>query len=1022
MGRNRALAPTMIGRESQLQELEAYYHLARGGSGSVVFVAGEAGVGKTRLVREFAERVGALAGTKVLEGRCYDEEPSVPYGPFVDAIRSAMRDQGAGAVVEAAGPVTADLAKILPEVEALAPPTALAADPQNEKRRLFEAIYRALRPESVGDCRVLILEDLHWSDPTSQELVRFLARTVERDRFIVLATYRTEEVHRRHPLAHLLAELTRERRHREVRLFPLSRQEVRSMLNATLKGPLPGRFADALYDRTAGNPFFVEEALRSLIEGDRLDTLLQQAQQGKRIVNELEMPASVGDSILGRISDLDGTTVQVLDYAAVIGRRFDFDLLLKLSGLDETELLRSIQLLVERQLVVEESAGEEDRYSFRHALTREAVYNDLLGRVRRMKHREVLLAIEESRATGPEEVIDQLAYHSLQARELSKAANYARLAGDRAARIHAYREAVAHYEVALELAQDEDAMARAELLEKLGEVSFPLGDTALYSRYYQEAQKLYEQAGNRLKVGDIYRWLAETSWQAGDTKAAFENIRAALAVLEGEPPGRELAMAYSELAAFHILSSRPRESLEWGEKALRLAQELGDEGVQAYSMNWVGCSLVELGEPGRGIESLERSLEMAKRSGMSSHAIRAYSNLGVMLCILGDFARAAEVLQGGSKFADEAGWESGRGKLTGNLGRAEMELGHWNRAHELFDWTIRSGDTGYTAARLFAIPWKGELLLRQGRPEEAKRLLESILSESERQGEFNNLQRLLRTMARVWLALGEPESAAAAMDSCIGLWKDIRPVRTDPNMLGYGIEAYLRTGCDEQARELLETLSGVAARGPTPLALARLEDSLGRMAAREGRHVEAADHFGRSIQLWREIRLPYDEARACSLRAESLLESGSRASREEAGNLLDRARRIFLRLGAPAEVAAGDALARRYGLMPPASVDAKRAPELSSVEGPVANRRGRSVAVGVGATSSGAVRPLREALSERELEVLGLIAAGRSNLEIAQELIVAPSTVKTHINNIYGKLDVRSRTQAIARARDLGLL
>lgn len=1009
---NRALAPSMIGRRSELRELEEHLHLACNGSGRVVFVGGEAGVGKTRLVREFVGAASPTVGVEVLEGRCYEEEPSIPYGPFVDALRSSLSRHSPQALVRSVGPWAPELSKLLPELESPTGVTMLAADPRGEKRRVFEAIYHFIRPRATQGCRILVLEDVHWSDRTSQELVRYLARAIQFDSILVLATYRTEVLHRNHPFMHLVAGLTRDRVYHEVRLVPLSRHDLGEMLETTLERPLPPGFIDLLYDRTGGNPFFVEEVLSSLIEHDRLDTLIRNAQQGKGI-EQINVPISVKDSILSHTVDLDATTARVLNYAAVIGRRFDFELLLRLTGLEEPRLLRSIELLVGRQLVVEDAGDSEDRYSFRHALTREAVYGDMLGRERRMKHREVLRAMEELYAKKLGGSVEELAYHSLQARELEKAAQYARVAADKANQIHAYREAVAHYEVALELLGMEDPQDRAELFEKLAGASHPLGDTNLTLRYWQESQRLYDRAGNRLKVGDIYRRLAQISWQSGDTEDAVRNARAAIDVLEAESPGRELAMSYSTLAGLYMTSSHPRQSIEWAAKAIRLAGEVGDESVKVHAMNSIGVSLVVLGETKPGIEHLERSLELAKRAGLPLDAVRAYGNLALDWSLLGDFRRAAGLLREGISFAEQVGIELNRGWLLSTLGGVEMELGHWDQAQQLLDAAIKAGELGYKIARLFAAPKKGELLVRQGRPHEARQLLESILPECEKQGEFQILGELLRTMARAHLALGDVDAAIKATTGCFGAWRGEEPLLSDEDSLGSGIEVYLQAGQWQQARDLLESLSALAVRASTPPVLARLADAQGLFAIHGDNPRDAGGQFGRAAELWAQMELPYQEARSQRRWAESLLQTGDVDGREQARRHLGMARETFARLGAPLEVEAADAVAGKHGLP---------TPQQMLHEGRTPGRDSSGTVSLPSERPSGKVQPLVEPLSERELEVLGLIAAGLSNQEIAAKLIITVSTVKKHINNIYGKLDVASRTQAIRRARELRLL
>ncbi|HEV2145920.1 MAG TPA: AAA family ATPase [Longimicrobiaceae bacterium] len=391
-----APSPAMVGRDAQLRELQEHYRIACQGQGRVVFLAGEPGVGKTRLVREFVCSVANGEEVGVLEGRCYDQQPTIAFGPFIGAVRSLIRDRGPGKVVEAAGAWAANLAKLLPELgqelDGAAPRGRIPTDPANEKRHVFEAVHRVLQPSPGQPVRVLILEDLHWSDETSKDFIEYLAHALVTDRVLVLATYRTAEPDPPPSLVCLLARLRRERRHHQLRIRPLSRDETAAMLRGILGQPIPGRFADALYEHAEGNPFFVEEVVHALAESQRLGALLQSARQG-RPLGALGVPASVLESILARVARLDQSTAEVLRYAAVAGRRFDFDLLLRVTGLDEAGLLRALTTLVEQQFVAEEEA--EDQYNFRHALTREAVYGSLLGRDRRRRHREVLHAVEE---------------------------------------------------------------------------------------------------------------------------------------------------------------------------------------------------------------------------------------------------------------------------------------------------------------------------------------------------------------------------------------------------------------------------------------------------------------------------------------------------------------------------------------------------------------------------------------------------------------------------------------------------
>lgn len=487
-----ALAPRMIGRQPQLQELEEQLRLARAGLCRVVLLAGDAGVGKTRLLRTLLERARSQPGIQILQGYCFEEYPPAAYGSFAGALRDFMRAHGPEPMIRAAGPLAGDLLPLLPELGLPSPGPVIMDDAQSRKQRLFEALYRVLRPQGAAQCRVLVLEDLHWADQTSLELLRYLARAAEREALLLLGTYRADEVTLSHPLHHALVQLTRDRLLHEVSLPPLTTVEVAQMIDAIIGRGVPDPFLATMADRTGGNPFFVEEVLSSLLDAGTLDAAMEAAQRGRH-ESQLLIPRSIRDSIHGRTRDLDEATIDVLRYAAVVGRHFDLQLLGRVTVLAATALIGAVSRLVERQLVVEERGSREDRYSFRHALSREAIYDELLGLDRRRRHRAVLGALEELHPEDREPVLDQLAYHSLQAHEEAKAVHYARLAGDRSARMFAFREAMGHYQTALELLDTEDPRERAELLEQLAEVAYPLGDSSVYGRCWQEAMRLYQE-------------------------------------------------------------------------------------------------------------------------------------------------------------------------------------------------------------------------------------------------------------------------------------------------------------------------------------------------------------------------------------------------------------------------------------------------------------------------------------------------------------------------------------------------
>ncbi|MFN8515995.1 MAG: AAA family ATPase [Thermomicrobiales bacterium] len=981
----RALAPRMIGRQAELAELEAHLQVALTEAGRVVFVVGDAGIGKTRLGQTFLARVRDRTNLPVIRFLCYEENATIPYGAVADAVRSFTLAHGTEALAARAAALAPDLLRLLPDATLSALPPA-DADPAVRKRRLFAAIERFIAPPPGAHGCVVVLEDLHWADQASLELICYLARAIQSRPILLLCTYRGEALRRHHPLGQIVAELIRERLYHEIPLAPLARDDLARMVEAILGHPPAVATIDLLHARTEGNPFYVEELLKVASPPAASNEPHHRDHALDDIANSA-LPRSLRESILGRVADLDPTTANVLTYAAVIGRRFDFELLLRLTELGETALLHSIEGLVARQLVEEEPDDSEDRYSFRHALTREAVYADLLTRDRRQRHRAILLALEEICGANPEHRIDQLAYHSTQSRELQKSARYARLAGERAARLSAHHEALAHFRLALELLDPSATRERAALLDALAEAAYPLGDIAMYQNYWQAALQLYEQLGDCQKVAAIHRRLGRAEWERGDTGAAFKHTLAAITALEAEPPSSELALAYGALSQLYMLESRATESVAWGEKSLHLAATLGDEPASIAALNNVGAALIDLGQWERGFALLERSIAIATRYGRAFDILRARNNLGDSLIRYGDLPAALAAFEECLDFADRVSFGLFKGKIWSNLGQVETLRGNWTRAAEAFEHALLAGRMGFPIAWLTALPEQAELWLRQGRLEETLQLCERSRPEIELQGSFELLHSLLPTLAHVYLRLGRRAEALETLDRCVAHWRTLGMVTRATRTLWRGAKAYLAAGRRDQARELVDGLVALDKRSPAPLSSACLADAEGLLAAFDQRHAAAAAHLRRAIGQWEALGTPYEAANARHALARTLFHADEPGARDEATHLLVHARDTFARLGATYDLAAVEATARQ-------------------IESPTQRTRGNDKA---------------HPLTPREREVIALIAQGRSNREIATELIISEKTAQIHVGNILGKLGFSSRAQAAAYAVAHGL-
>lgn len=982
---NRALSPTMIGRQAQLAELHDYLRQAREGAGQVAFVSGEAGVGKTRLLREFLRGLADQPGLAIFSGHCFDERPAPPYGPFAELLRALGQAPEVAPRDEVAGPWADSLGDLMPAL--IYGGSEGRGDPQAEKRRLFQAIYRALRPREA-QTNLLILEDLHWSDQASHELLHYLARAVEGDRVLILGTYRADEIHRLHPLAALIARLTRDRRYHEIRLAPLSRDELAQMLQLTLGGAPRAELIQALYERTEGNPFFTEEVLESLLDHRHRDQLLGE-DRPSRTLGDVAIPISIKDSILRRVADLDPDTAAVLHHAAVIGRRFDFELLRHLTKLPEAELLDRLRALIERQLIVEETQSAEDRYRFRHELIREAIYGEMLRRERRLRHQAALLALEELSAGRADHVVDQLAYHALHAREPGRALHYSRRAGERAAAIHAYREALGHYEVALEAGEQAgaDDGERADLLARMGHCAYLVADTRRSATYWGEALPICERRGDRRRAADIRRWLGRIAWERGDKQAAVAHTQAALATLADEGPCRELAMAYGALAHLYMFSihedpqTNAAACIVWAEQALAMAEQLGADDVICHALNTLGVALVDTDRAEAGIASLRRSLAIAHAADLPADIMRAYINLCSKLQHLGHLDKCEAMFTEGWAYMQRIGAIRGAGKLCMLIIGHYYQIGAWERLDPLFADFLRPGFAAAPDEIAFAQHYRAVVMICRGQYQAARALMEQILPEV---ADDEDWPYFAQTLIWACRSCGDHAAAERLADQVYQHVRGTGQLDHKACKLSGIATTYIELGRDADAAAIIDQMQ------PGPYEIyarydrAIIAEMRGRLLLRE-RPAQAAALFREALAVWEESgRLP-DQIRSRRQIAAALLRGGP-AERAQAQAVQAEARAMAERIGFAHEIQKLDAL-----------------------EAPAAPAR------------PAAPRP-PDGLTPRELEVLTLVTRGLSNRAIAETLVISEKTAEVHVRNILGKLGFSSRTQAATYAIERGIV
>ncbi|HEX4745229.1 MAG TPA: AAA family ATPase, partial [Candidatus Limnocylindria bacterium] len=612
------LCPVVVGRRAERERFAAALAAAVGGAGQTVVVGGEAGVGKSAFVREAQDRAAA-AGCRVLVGLTLQADAGLPYGPFVSAVRSGFRGldrDELGRVLRQSAP---DLAELFPElgrIERAEAPSSL------ERHRLAVAFQHLLRAFAREAPLLVVLEDLHWADETSLELLQHLARELRDERALVLATYRSDEMHRRHPFLRVLAELQRERLVTEIALRRLTPDETKELIRETFAASDPDvsvsdEFRDAIYARSEGSPFFTEELLKALVESGgiyfRTDT-----GWGRKPIAELEIPGSIREAVRTRVDRLSAEARDTLSAASVIGQRFSFDLLRTVRGVDEQVIETHVREFIELQLVIEASddGGESDEYAFRHALTREVVYDDLLVRERKRLHRAVAAALGE--AAEP----SLLAHHLLAAGEAERAVPLLLEAARRAFRASAPREAVAHVTRALEVGVPDEDLAPA--LELQAE-AYHFFDAALSLKAAVEAAEAYQERGDPRGRSRMLRLASRSHWLRGEGAEAQSLAREALDMLTGEPESMELGRATAHLAGLRMVDNDDHEAIALADQAIAIGGRTGDPWTIANALISKGSALGRSDGP-VGLALIREGTALAQREGLIDAASRGMNN------------------------------------------------------------------------------------------------------------------------------------------------------------------------------------------------------------------------------------------------------------------------------------------------------------------------------------------------------------------------------------------------------------
>ncbi len=937
-----------VGRVGQLGELGRALDAVQAGTGTTVLVAGEAGIGKTTLAAELAKRAGD-AGFEVLLGRAIDlVGTELPYQPYVDALRS------------------------------LGKPWQAAEGVQGSQLRVFEETLALLTERAASVPVLLVLEDMHWADTSSLDLLVFLAHNLADQRVLVLATYRADEVASAERMRTMAHGVRRGGSELVLELGRLDNGELTTLLAAHAESPVPAALTDAIVARSEGNPFFAEELLAAA--GD---------QHG-------ELPRGLRDLLLQRVARLDADTQSLLHVASAVGRDAEYRLLAAVAALPERDVRESLRQAVEHGVLVAQQATNSFR--FRHALLAEAIYSTILPGEREDLHARLADELARSGAAAPAELAPHWAAAGRDQDALVASVEAAR----QCEAVYGLAEAFAHLERALALwkiVPNAPELSGLDLIELCSRTAALASQTGHAPRAVELARQAIGLGSERdpLRAAHLYDRLGHYLHECGQTDAALAAFERVLELVPADPPSAESAQALAALAHGLMLAWRFDESLTMYEQALALAREVGAREVELGVLPGLGRDLAYVGRAEEGLGYLRRALELAEEGGDPRALLNAYVSLTDVLMMLGKPREAARVGEQGLELVQP--YEIDKTLLLANTIEPLLAIGEWDEADRLSANALRSITANFPYMLLML---RADLELGRGDLDAARSHLDAALvtlREDHGQGIYDVYLAELALWERRWTAADQSVHDGLAMASSPGaaqlhVWFCAKGLRAQAELAAL---ALARRDADAVGTWLAQAdkLIGVARRAAaeaspvTPnahgwLALAEAEHQRAHGDARPQSWSEAAD-------TWEPLERPPLVAYCRWREAEALV--AARSPRTEAGASLREAYAISARIGAQPLLRELELLAERarLDLATPAAAIAEATDELRETLG----------------------------LTPREAEVLTLVARGYTNKEIADMLVISVKTASVHVSHILRKLDVSTRIEAAVIAHRL---
>jgi predicted ATPase/DNA-binding CsgD family transcriptional regulator len=969
--------PALVGRLRESDTLWTRFEAATAGHTGVVLIAGEPGIGKTRLLDSFAAHA-ISTGARVLRGGASEAAGMPPYLPFLEALGQHVRATPPEELRVQAGDMAGILAIILPELAAQLgeTPRSYPLPPEQARLRLYEAVSAFLAALANERPLALIFDDLQWADGATLDLLVYLARRQRAIPLLVVGAYRAGDAEGRAAFAQTLAELNRLRTLDLLTLGPLDAEAMVALAEEYLGGPVTAPLGEVLFRHSEGNPFFAEELLRNWRDAGALN----QTEHGRWTLTTTQAPAlppGIAGAVRQRLVRLRPETLELLRTAAILGRTFDTALLAEVVGQDVEAVEESLREAEQASLLNGAMTGAQRVYTFSHDKIRESLYDDMTHARRQRLHGFIGRALEARSQSSAAQRLAELAYHFARSGDRIRGADYARRAAQQAMVAYAPEEALAQYRTVVELTSVDD-LQRGETLMGMGDAATLAGAHNDAVGTFAAAHAWYERSGDRVAAARAAHRLGQVWWQREAIPQAREAFEAALALL-GDQPLAEIVCALVDLSSLLALSQHQyTAALVHARHAFTIAERLGEDDLLASASRALGNLLARTNQLPEGLDLLRRALDLALQADNPAEAAECCACLR-MACAWNCEYRQA-------------------------IAYARQEIDLARRCHAPY--LLRHVYTHLTVMYALA----GELVEAERAYAEARTVVERLAA-PEAWAYFDLIAGVV-PMARGDYATSEQGTVRAI--------EEFRAANPDTLVWYLGILAVIsaRQGKERETLAAIDEAEAAIAAVPSdsmasvlPLSsvidaafligagqrvahhYAQLEPFrgqfhnalvsrlLGQIETLRGDFAAAHVSLDEAEATARQESIQFELAQTLVAQADLAIAEGGRGTRERAREKLAEARVLYSEFGNETEVRRMDQALRRHTRERPAQS-----------------------------------QPLPSGLSAREVEVLCLVAAGRSNREIASDLVLSEKTVENHLTRIYAKIGAENRAAAAAFA------